>query len=41
MSVILDTRTTERVDVEYGFVRRYSVTDAAVHDSIALPDILD
>jgi len=29
------------VDVEYGFVRAYSVTDAAVHDSQALPDILD
>jgi IS5 family transposase len=29
------------VDVEYGFVRVYSVTDAAVHDSQALPDILD
>lgn len=28
-------------DVEYGFVRRYSVTDAAVHDSVALPSILD
>ena len=26
-------------DVEYGFVRRYSVTDAAVHDSVALPSI--
>ena len=29
------------VDVEHGFVRKYSVTDAAVHDSIALVDILD
>ena len=29
------------VDVEYGFVRNYSVTDAAVHDSQALGDILD
>lgn len=29
------------VDVEYGFVRRYSVTDAAVHDSQVLPNILD
>lgn len=29
------------VDVSYGFVRRYSVTDASVHDSQALPDILD
>ncbi len=29
------------VDVEHGLIRRYSVTDAAVHDSIALADILD
>ena len=29
------------VDVEYGFVRRYSITDASVHDSQALPNILD
>jgi transposase, IS5 family len=29
------------VDVTNGFVRRYSVTDAAVHDSQALPQILD
>jgi len=29
------------VDVSYGFVRRYSVTDATVHDSQALSDILD
>jgi IS5 family transposase len=29
------------VDVEYGFVRGYSVSDAAMHDSQALPDILD
>ena len=29
------------VDVEYGFVRCYSVTDAAVHDSQTLPNILD
>jgi len=29
------------VDVEHGFIRCYSITDAAVHDSIALPDILD
>ncbi len=29
------------VDVEHGFVRQYSVTDAAVHDSQALADILD
>ena len=29
------------VDVEHGFVRKYGVTDAAVHDSQALPDILD
>ena len=35
------TRITERVDVEHGLVRRYSVTDAAVHDSQVLPDILD
>ena len=29
------------VDVDYGFVRNYSVTDAAVHDSQALAEILD
>ena len=29
------------VDVEHGFIRNYSVTDAAVHDSIVLADILD
>jgi len=29
------------IDVEYGLVRRYSVTAAAVHDSVALPQILD
>ena len=29
------------VDVEHGLVRQYSVTDAAVHDSQALADILD
>ena len=29
------------VDVEFGFIRRYQVTDAAVHDSQALPEILD
>ncbi len=29
------------IDVEYGFVRVYHVTDAAVHDSQALPHILD
>ena len=29
------------VDVEFGFIRRYRVTDAAVHDSQALPEILD
>ena len=29
------------VDVEYGFVRRYSVTETSVHDSQVLPDILD
>jgi hypothetical protein len=28
------------VDVEHGFVRNYSVTDAAAHDSIPLADIL-
>ena len=29
------------VDVEFGFIRRYQVTDAAVHDSQALPEILN
>ena len=29
------------VDVEYGFVRRYFVTSASVHDSQALGDIVD
>ncbi len=29
------------VDVEHGLVRQYSVTDAAVHDSQALAEILD
>ena len=29
------------VDVEHGFVRRYHVTDASVHDSQALGDIID
>ena len=29
------------VDVEHGFVHNYSVTDAAVHDSKALADMLD
>lgn len=29
------------IDVEFGFIRRYKVTDAAVHDSQVLPEILD
>jgi transposase, IS5 family len=29
------------IDAEFGFVRRYQVTDAAVHDSQALTQILD
>ena len=29
------------IDASYGFIRRYSVTDAAPHDSQALPSILD
>ena len=29
------------VDVEYGFIRRYEVTDAAVHDSQVLGAVLD
>jgi transposase, IS5 family len=29
------------IDVEYGFIRQYSVTDAAVHDSQQLTQILD
>jgi IS5 family transposase len=29
------------IDVEYGFIRRYSVSDASVHDSQALGAVLD
>ncbi len=29
------------IDVEYGFIRRYEVTDAAVHDSQVLGAVLD
>ncbi len=29
------------IDVDYGFIRRYEVTDAAVHDSQVLGNILD
>jgi transposase, IS5 family len=29
------------IDVEYGFIRRYAVTDAAVHDSQVLGQLLD
>lgn len=29
------------IDVEYGFIRRYEVTDASVHDSRALGAVLD
>ena len=29
------------IDVEYGLIRAYWVTDAAVHDSQALPNLLD
>lgn len=29
------------IDVKYGFIRRYSVTDASVHDSQALGSVLD
>jgi IS5 family transposase len=29
------------IDVEYGFIRRYSITDASVHDSQALGAVLD
>jgi len=29
------------IDVEYGFIRRYSITDASVHDSQALGSVLD
>jgi IS5 family transposase len=29
------------VDVKYGFIRRYSITDASVHDSQALGAVLD
>jgi IS5 family transposase len=29
------------IDVEYGFIRRYSITDASVHDSQALGVVLD
>lgn len=29
------------IDVEYGFIRRYAVTDAAVHDSQMLGQLLD
>jgi IS5 family transposase len=29
------------IDVEYGFIRRYAVTDAAVHDSQVLGPLLD
>lgn len=29
------------IDVEYGFIRRYSITNASVHDSQALGSVLD
>ena len=29
------------IDVEYGFIRRYEVTDASVHDSQVLGALLD
>jgi IS5 family transposase len=29
------------IDVEYGFIRRYAITDAAVHDSQAFTAVLD
>ncbi len=29
------------IDVEYGFIRRYSITDASVHDSQVLGAVLD
>lgn len=29
------------IDVEYGFIRRYSISDASVHDSRALAAVLD
>ena len=29
------------IDVDYGFIRRYQVTDAAVHDSQVLGEVLD
>ena len=30
-----------RTDVEYGFIRRYAVTPANIHDSQMLPMLLD
>jgi len=40
-SVTTDTRTSIRIDAEHGFIRRYAITPANIHDTQMIPQVLD